>query len=83
MAVTYVSMMGQPITHFGGNGGRKVNFQIGDKVRAGMHVGTVTDVGSILVQIETNEGRPRVVCSWELVRIPGSHDGVGFPAASR
>ena len=46
-----------------------MQFQIGDMVRNGAHVGTVTDVGTVLVQVETNEGTSRVVCPWELVRI--------------
>jgi Mechanosensitive ion channel, beta-domain len=44
-------------------------FQIGDEVRAGTHVGTVTDVGTVLIQVTTSEGMSRVVCPWELVRI--------------
>ena len=54
-----------------------MKFQIGDEVRAGTRVGTVTDVGTVLVQVKTNEGTSRVVCPWELVRIRGSHDGRG------
>jgi small-conductance mechanosensitive channel len=48
--------------------GKPVEFQIGDNVREGMHVGTVTDVGTVLVQVKTTDGRLRVVCPWELVR---------------
>ncbi|MDT5354395.1 MAG: hypothetical protein QOJ56_2927 [Mycobacterium sp.] len=48
--------------------GSQVEFQIGDNVREGMHVGTVTDVGTVLVQVKTTDGRLRVVCPWELVR---------------
>ena len=48
--------------------GRQVKFQIGDEVRDGMHVGTVTDVGTVLIQVKTTEGRLRVVCPWELVK---------------
>ena len=57
-----------------------MEFQVGDAVRAGMHVGTVTDVGTVLVQVTTNEGTVRVVCSWDLVRIHGSnaHPHSGF-----
>jgi Mechanosensitive ion channel len=47
----------------------EVKFQIGDKVREGMHFGTVTDVGTVLIQVKTHEGASRVVCPWELVRI--------------
>jgi Mechanosensitive ion channel len=45
-----------------------MKFQIGDEVRDGMHVGTVTDVGTVLIQVKTTEGRLRVVCPWELVK---------------
>ena len=45
-----------------------MNFQIGDKVRVGARVGTITDVGTILIQVKTTEGSLRVVCPWELVR---------------
>jgi small-conductance mechanosensitive channel len=48
--------------------GSQVEFQIGDNVREGMHVGTVTDVGTVLIQVKTTDGRLRVVCPWELVR---------------
>lgn len=52
-----------------------MKFQIGDMVREGTHVGTVTDVGTVLVQVKTIEGTSRVVCPWELVRIRAPHDG--------
>ena len=45
-----------------------MNFNIGDKVRVGMRVGTITDVGTLLVQVKTTDGRLRVVCPWEVVR---------------
>jgi small-conductance mechanosensitive channel len=45
-----------------------VSFNIGDKVRVGMRVGTITDVGTVLVQVKTADGRLRVVCPWEVVR---------------
>ena len=54
-----------------------MKFQIGDKVREGTHVGTVTDVGTVLIQVKTNEGTSRVVCPWELVPMRPSHDGIG------
>ena len=47
---------------------RSVRFRIGDVVREGMRVGTVTDVGTMLVQIKTTTGTLRMVCPWELVR---------------
>lgn len=45
-----------------------MSFHIGDTVRVGTRVGTVTDVGTVLVQVEMREGPVRVVCPWELVR---------------
>jgi mechanosensitive ion channel-like protein len=45
-----------------------VSFQIGDKVREGTRVGTVTDVGTVLIQMKTTDGRRRMVCRWELVK---------------
>ena len=47
-----------------------MNFHIGDKVQVGTRVGTITDVGTILIQVKTTEGSLRVVCPWELVRNP-------------
>ena len=44
-----------------------INFQVGDTVCEGMHVGTVTDVGTLLIQVKTNEGS-RIACPWELVK---------------
>jgi hypothetical protein len=46
-----------------------VKFQIGDEVRSGTRIGTVTDVGTVLIQVRTTEGTSKVVCPWELVRI--------------
>jgi class 3 adenylate cyclase len=46
-----------------------VNFQIGDTVRVGARVGTITDVGTVLIQYQTNDGL-RVACPWEVVKIP-------------
>jgi hypothetical protein len=54
-----------------------MNFQIGDKVREGSHVGTVTDVGTVLIQVKTSEGTSRVLCPWELVLMRAAHDGIG------
>jgi hypothetical protein len=46
-----------------------VTFQIGDRVRQGWRVGTITDIGTVL-QVKTDDGRLRAVCPWELVKIP-------------
>jgi len=51
-----------------------VKFHIGDKVQVGMRVGTITDVGTVLIQVKTCEASLRVVCPWEVVRIIGRHD---------
>ena len=48
--------------------GTQVNFHIGDKVQVGTRVGTITDVGNLLIQVRTTEGSRRVVFPWELVR---------------
>jgi len=45
-----------------------VKFQVGDEVREGMRAGTVTDVGTMLIQVRTAEGRVRLLCPWELVK---------------
>lgn len=44
-------------------------FRTGDLVRTGLHVATVTDVGTVLVAITTAMGASRMVCPWELVRL--------------
>lgn len=46
-----------------------MQFRIGDKVREGPHVGTVTDVGTMLIHVKTTAGTSRMVCPWELVRL--------------
>jgi hypothetical protein len=55
--------------------GSEVGFRVGDQVRHGMQVGTVTDVGTVLVQLTTTPGASRVVCPWELVRVRPSREG--------
>jgi hypothetical protein len=53
-------------------GGSEVKFHIGDKVKLGStRIGTITDVGTVLIQVKTSDGSLRVVCPWEVVRIPG------------
>lgn len=51
-----------------------MKFQVGDRVQVGVRVGTITDVGTLLIQVKSDEGRLRVVCPWELVKILGRHD---------
>jgi hypothetical protein len=45
-----------------------MEFHIGDKVRLGVRVGTVTDVGTVLIEVKIGESSSRVVCPWELAR---------------
>jgi hypothetical protein len=54
-----------------------MKFQIGDQVREGPRVGTVTDVGTVLIQVLTSEGTPRVVFPWDLIPVRAPHDGIG------
>jgi hypothetical protein len=58
-----------------------MQFCVGDKVREGLRVGTVTDVGTVLIQVKTSMGMSRMVCPWELVRVGPSHDGLS-PASA-
>lgn len=62
---------------------REARFCMGDVVREGMYVGTVTDVGTMLVQIKTTMGTSRMVCPWELVRLRASHDGHTFDSTHK
>ena len=48
-----------------------MKLQVGDRVHVGVRVGTITDVGTVLIQVKSDEGRLRVVCPWELVKILG------------
>jgi len=48
-----------------------MKFHIGDRVQLGTRVGTITDVGTVLIQVKSDAGRSRVVCPWELVRVRG------------
>jgi hypothetical protein len=47
-----------------------MKFQIGDAVQVGARIGTIFDVGTILIQFKTNDGCLRVTCPWEVVKIP-------------
>ena len=47
-----------------------MKFQIGDAVRVGARIGTIVDVGTVLIQFKTNDGCLRVACPWEVVKIP-------------
>ena len=48
-----------------------MKFRVGDRVQIGVRVGTITDVGTVLIQVKSDEGILRVVCPWELVKILG------------
>ena len=72
MAMTYLWLR---VSHDGdgsrSRGGIKVKFHIGDRVQLGTHAATITDVGTVLIQVKSDEGRSRVVCPWELVKVLG------------
>jgi len=59
-----------------------MQFCVGDKVREGPRVGTVTDVGTVLIQVKTSIGMSRMVCPWELVMVEPSHDGLSPASAT-
>jgi small-conductance mechanosensitive channel len=48
-----------------------MKFQIGDRVHVGTRVGTIMDIGTVLIEVKSDDGRSRVVCPWELVRVLG------------
>lgn len=52
-------------------------FRIGDLVRSGPHVATVTDVGTVLIALRTTVGAARMACAWELVPLKAAHDELG------
>jgi hypothetical protein len=64
-----------------GRGYANGRFHIGDVVRNGTHLGTVTDVGTVLVTVTTTLGAMRMFCPWELVRLRSLPGGptVGAP----
>jgi hypothetical protein len=82
MAVTNTRAPGVS-TSGGSRARRNARFRVGDVVREGMHVGTVTDVGTMLVKIETTMGTSRMVCPWELVRLRAAHDGRSVDSAHK
>jgi Mechanosensitive ion channel, beta-domain len=47
-----------------------MKFQIGDAVQVGARIGTIIDIGTLLIQFKTNDGCLRVACPWEVVKIP-------------
>ena len=58
-----------------------MTFHIGDEVRQGTRIGTVTDVGTVLVEVRSTEGTSRVVCPWDIVKVPASQESAtsAFP----
>jgi hypothetical protein len=47
-----------------------MRFQIGDAVQVGARIGTIVDVGTVLIQFKTNDGCLRATCPWEVAKIP-------------
>ena len=64
-------------------GGRHVKFHIGDTVQVGSRCGTVTDVGTVLIHFETNDGCLRVACPWEVVKISSLPQGASLHLLSQ
>jgi hypothetical protein len=58
-----------------------MEFSVGDMVRAGTRVATVTGVGTVLIAIKTAVGASRMVCPWELVRRRETQNVRGVGAA--
>jgi small-conductance mechanosensitive channel len=52
-----------------------VKFEIGDTVQVGTRVGRITDIGTVLIQVKTNDGGSRMACPWEVVRILRCQEG--------
>ena len=52
-----------------------MKFQIGDVVQVGARIGTIIDVGTVLIQFKTNDGCLRVACPWEMVKSPRCRNG--------
>jgi hypothetical protein len=50
-----------------GVSGSQPKFHLGDEVHVGRDVGIITDLGSVLIQVKTTDGRLRVACPWELI----------------
>ena len=61
--------MTDPMGCIAGLGHTQGEFSVGDVVRNGMHLATVTDVGTVLIAVRTALGASRMVCPWELVRL--------------
>jgi hypothetical protein len=76
--------MTEPMTTRAGSstslGNAKGQFSVGDVVRNGGHVATVTDVGTVLIAVRTAMGASRMVCPWELVRLRSPRAELGFHA---
>ena len=77
--------MTEPMTTRAGSstslGNAKGQFSVGDVVRNGGHVATVTDVGTVLIAVRTAMGASRMVCPWELVRLRAAKHERSFGAS--
>ena len=60
-----------------------MRFHIGDTVQVGSRVGTVTDVGTVLIHFETSDGCMRVACPWEVVRTSSLPQGASLHLLSQ
>lgn len=46
-----------------------MKFHIGEKIQVGMRIGTISDIGTVLIQFKTNDGCRRIACPWDVVKI--------------
>jgi hypothetical protein len=64
-------------------GGRHVKFHMGDMVQVGSRCGTVTDVGTVLIEFQTSDGCLPVACPREMVKISSLPPGVSLHLLSQ
>ena len=55
-----------------------MRFKLGDMVQVGARVGTITDMGTVLIQFQTSDGCLRVACPWEVKRISSLPQGLSL-----
>ena len=60
-----------------------MTLQLGDTVQVGARVGTITDIGTVLIVFQTNDGCLRVACRWEVVRISSPPPRAGLQLLSQ
>lgn len=46
-----------------------MQLHLGDTVPVGTRIGTITDIGTVIIQFKTNDGCLHVACPWEVLRI--------------